>query len=122
MDKKSQFALIEKLVEEGEKITSEGELCTEFYILEEGEAWVYINNEKLDEMTADKGIEFIGEIGALLGRKRCSTAIAQTRCRLIKVPAEALEKLLKNSPTIGVKLVRSLALKAATMYEKSQKK
>lgn len=111
MDRQSQMLLMERHIDEGDTIIKEGESSDEFYLLKEGVAWAYRKEKKIGEIIAGEKQEFIGEVGALLGKPRVATVIAQSKCIVLAMPAKQLVHVINKAPTLGVKLACSLAHK-----------
>jgi CRP-like cAMP-binding protein len=95
----------------GEFLIREGEEGSEFYLLEKGCLDVLILGRKVNSIDANSSQEFIGEVGAVLGTSRTATIIAATDSDVLCFPRLEFETVLKNSPSIGVKLIRSLCEK-----------
>jgi CRP-like cAMP-binding protein len=97
----------------GTVLIREGELGEEFYLLEKGMVNISVKGRQIAKIHAVDGQEFVGEIASLLGVARTATVTAATECVLLKVPRVNLENVLKNSPSLGLKLIRSLCRKLA---------
>jgi CRP-like cAMP-binding protein len=83
----------------------------EFFLLETGIVDIYIQDRKISTLDASKSQEFLGEVAALLGGPRTATIIAATDCSLLRIPKLKVEAILTSSPTLGMKLIRSLCRK-----------
>ncbi len=92
----------------GEVLLREGEGGSQFYLLEKGILDVFILGQKVNSIDADSSQDFVGEVGAVLGTPRTATVVASTDCVVLCLPKIELETVLKHSPTLGVKLIRSL--------------
>ncbi len=105
----------------GEVLVKEAESGSEFYLLEKGVLDVYILGRKINSIDADINQDFIGEVGAFLGTPRTATVVAATDCVVLCLPKVKLETVLKISPSLGFKLIRSLCDKlfnsASTLAE-----
>ena len=97
-----------KRFEKGDVILKEGETGSEIILPESGIMDVYIQGQKVNTMNVAESQDFIGEIGAILGTPRTATVIAATDCTVLCLPKMGLEAVMKSSPTLGIKLVRSL--------------
>lgn len=89
----------------------EGEEGTEFFLLETGVVDIYIQGRKISSLDAKNSQEFLGEVASLLGGKRTATIIAATDCSLLRIPQMKLDAILTSSPSLGLKLIRSLCRK-----------
>ncbi len=95
----------------GEVLLQEGETAAEILLVEKGILDVFIQGRKIDSIDAASSQDFIGEVGAVMGTPRTATVIAATDCSVLCLPGIELEAVLKNSPSLGIKLVRSLCKK-----------
>jgi signal-transduction protein with cAMP-binding, CBS, and nucleotidyltransferase domain len=105
----------------GEVLVREAESGPEFYLLEKGVLDVYIHGKKINSIDAEINQDFVGEVGAFLGTPRTATVVAATDCIVLCLPKMELETVLKISPSLGIKLIRSLCDKlfnsASTLAE-----
>ena len=92
----------------GDVLVKEAESGSEFYLLEKGVLDVYILGKKINSIDADISQDFVGEVGAFLGTPRTATVVAATDCVVLCLPKVELETVLKISPSLGMKLIRSL--------------
>lgn len=93
-------------------LISQGEPSFNFYLLQEGSVDIVVDGRKVNTVTAEKGgAEFIGEIGAILGKFRTATVVTATQCTALKLDARQLEVMIEKCPALGVRLAKSLALK-----------
>jgi CRP-like cAMP-binding protein len=97
----------------GDILVREGERGEEFYLLEKGVLDVSIQGRKVGSIDAAAGQDFFGEIGAVLGQPRTATVSAKTECVVLRLPKIELQTIIQNSPSLGVKLVKSLSRKLA---------
>lgn len=100
-----------KNFKKGEVFLREGETGSQIYYLEKGILDVFVQDRKVNSIDASVSQDFFGEIGAVLGTPRTATVIAATDCVAICLPKIKLETVLKNSPSLGLKLVHSLCKK-----------
>ena len=100
-------------IEEGTILIREGDVDTRFFLLEKGSLDVFIKGNKINAVNAQKGQDFIGEIGALLGIPRTATIVAATKCVVLCLPNIEIEKVLSASPALGARLIHSLCCKLA---------
>jgi Ni/Fe-hydrogenase subunit HybB-like protein len=86
-------------VPEGDAFLQQGELAnTAFFVLE---GRVVVKREESGRLriirSGGPGEQF-GEISGLAGTPRLATAIAEVPCRLLRLPADSLRKLMKHPP------------------------
>ncbi len=98
---------------EGDVLLREGESGSELYLLEKGVFNIVIQGKTVDTVDASKTQDFLGEVAAILGTPRTATVVAATDGVALCLPDIELESVLKGSPTLGIKLVRSLCKKLA---------
>ena len=105
-----------KRFKKGDVLLKEGDEGSEFFLLEEGSLDVFIHARKVATISgAHDSQEFIGEVAALLGGPRIATVVAITDCVTLCIPKLQVEAILKNSPSLGVKLMRSICRKLSSM-------
>lgn len=95
----------------GDVLLREGELDSQILLPEKGILDIYIQGRKVNSIDSSTSQDFIGEVGAILGVPRTATVTAATDCVVICLPRIELEALMKNAPSLGVKLVLSLCRK-----------
>jgi len=95
-------------------LLKEGEEGNEFFLLEEGSVDVFIHGRKVSTLDARNGQEFFGEVAAMLGGQRTATVIAATNCRTLCIAKLKVEAIISSSPSLGMKLVRSLCRKLSS--------
>ena len=97
----------------GAKIYGEGEIGTEMYAIRSGE--VEITRTVAGE-TGVLGVvprgEFFGEVSLLEDQPREAGARARTETVLIRINSAVLETILKRSPEIAVRIMRTLSRRA----------
>lgn len=98
---------------QGTVLLREGERGSEFFLLEDGLLHVFIKERKVGEISAARGQEFVGEVGAILELPRTATVVAAEECIVLRLPKPLLRALFAASPSLGVRLVRSLCRKLA---------
>ena len=121
-----------KVYKAGEVLCNEGEIGKEMYILLDGELSVWVNNNKVAEITK-KG-EIIGEIAVLLGiktktfEKRTATLKIKKDAKIVSMPSDKIVDIICRDPKIIVHTIKTLAerspescSKVADMYEKMDK-
>lgn len=108
------FDTFRKKVAKGTVLVREGEHDNQIFLPECGILDVFIKGKKVNSIDAGKSPDFIGEVGAILGEPRTATVIAATDCVVVCLPKFELESVMKQAPSLGVKLVRSLCKKLLT--------
>jgi CRP/FNR family cyclic AMP-dependent transcriptional regulator len=103
-----QLALVadEIDVREGTVLTSEGDRGREFFVLVEGTADVRRKGRKVNTMGAG---DFFGEIALVSERPRTATVTATSPVRLLVVTDRAFRALMRNLPSIQLKVLATLA-------------
>jgi len=107
----SPLGQFRKRFKKGDVLLREGEQDSQIFLPEEGILDIFIQGRKVNSVDAAASSDFIGEVGAILGVQRTATVVAATDCVLICLPKIELEAVMKNAPSLGVKLVRSLCRK-----------
>lgn len=105
------FAQYRKTFKKGEVLLREGDVGKEIVLPEEGMLEVYIKGNYVNTIDVIDSQDFIGEVGAILGVPRTATVVAVTDVVALCFPEIELESLLRESPSLGVSLIRSLCLK-----------
>jgi hypothetical protein len=100
-----------KNFKKGAVLLREGEQDSQIFLPEEGVLDIVIQGRKVNSIDSSVSPDFIGEVGAILGVPRTATVIAATDCVVICLPKIELEAVMKNAPSLGVKLVLSLCRK-----------
>jgi len=100
-----------KKYERGDVLINEGEEGKQLFLLEKGTLDVLIHGRKVNSIDAKGSHDFVGEIGAVLGTPRTATVVAATDCVVLCLPKIELESAIKTSPSLGIKLIRSLCEK-----------
>lgn len=94
-------------IDRGRTILEEGEEGHGFYILQSGSLEVYKQDMLLSVLMYPGTI--FGEMGDILGKPRSCTVRAKTTAKIIHVPAQNLEELIRESPEIALKIIKTLA-------------
>lgn len=94
-------------------LAREGETGVGFFLILDGKARVTVNGKSRRMLEAG---DFFGEISLLDGGPRTATVTAETPVRLLGLSAWAFKRLLAENPSIGPKLLQTVAgrLRAAT--------
>jgi CRP/FNR family transcriptional regulator, cyclic AMP receptor protein len=92
-------------VDEGTVLTREGDSGREFFVLVEGAADVRRNGRKVNAMGSG---DFFGEIALVSDRPRTATVTATTPARLLVVTDRAFRDLMRNMPSIQLKVLNAV--------------
>jgi CRP/FNR family transcriptional regulator, cyclic AMP receptor protein len=95
----------EVAVQEGEELVKEGDFSYEFMAIEEGEADVFREGEKV--ATLGPG-DYFGEMGLLERDRRNATVVAKTPVRLITLTGWDLKRMEKSMPQALVKIRQTM--------------
>lgn len=97
----------------GAKIYGEGEIGTEMYAIRSGEVEITktVAGETCVLCVVPRG-EFFGEVSLLEDDPREAGARARTEAVLIRINSAVLETMLKRSPEIAVRMMRTLSRRA----------
>lgn len=112
---KKELAEIATLTDElslpaGTSLIREGELGHEFFALVEGEVDVRAKGKEVKHL---EGGEFFGEMALVSSRPRNASVTATTPIRVLVLHESAFRKLLHDSPQIQLKVLQTLADRAA---------
>jgi CRP/FNR family cyclic AMP-dependent transcriptional regulator len=91
-------------VEEGRKLTREGEPGHEFFVILEGSADIRRKGRKIDKIGPG---DFVGELALILRRPRNATIVTTSPVRLLVVTEQSFRRLLKRQPAIQLKVMEA---------------
>ena len=94
----------------GRTLIQEGKQAHEFFVLIEGEVDVRAKGRKLK--TLGDG-SFFGEMALVSAKPRNATVTTTTPVRVLVVHEQAFRRLLRDSPAIQLKVLQTLADRAA---------
>jgi hypothetical protein len=99
-------------VKAGEELFKEDDEAREFFVIKEGSA-VLVSTRHGQEQELERLAvgDCVGEAALLGGGPRTSTARAVTDCTLVRIELVTLAALLKESPGLGLGLLRKLAVR-----------
>jgi CRP/FNR family transcriptional regulator, cyclic AMP receptor protein len=104
----------------GEIIFREGDKDFHFYILQQGKVQIFSTTpegRKVAIAVIEEG-EAFGEFSLLDSAPRSASAMAMTECVIMKISADAYEKLLQDLPDWASNMLRSLVNRLKSMNEK----
>jgi CRP/FNR family transcriptional regulator, cyclic AMP receptor protein len=90
----------------GRELTREGARGAEFIVLADGAADVRRNGRKINTLGAG---DFVGEIALISGEPRTATVTTTASSRLLVLTAAAFRKVLRDSPSIQLKVLEAVA-------------
>jgi CRP/FNR family transcriptional regulator, cyclic AMP receptor protein len=94
----------------GTTLIEEGRQGHEFFVLVEGEVDVRAKGRKVNTLSDGA---FFGEMALVSQRPRNATVTAPRPIRVLVVHEQAFRRLLRDSPTIQLKVLQTLADRAA---------
>lgn len=90
----------------GRELTKEGARGAEFIVIAEGAADVRRRGRKVNTLG---GGDFLGEIALLTGTPRTATVQTTAPSRLLVLTAAAFRKVLRDTPSLQLKVLDALA-------------
>ena len=94
----------------GTKLIEEGRQGHEFFVLVEGEVDVRAKGRKVKSLSNGA---FFGEMALVSSKPRNATVTAASPVRVLVVHEQAFRRLLRDSPQIQLKVLQTLADRAA---------
>jgi CRP-like cAMP-binding protein len=91
---------------EGRVLMRQGARGRELVVLVEGDVAIVRNDEQI---AVKSGGDFLGELALVTGRPRTATATALTDLRVLVLDGLSFDRLLRDVPTIGLKIMRAVA-------------
>src|SRR5262245_54566705 len=98
----------------GRKLATEGASGREFVIIIEGGAEVRRKGRMVNTLGSG---DFLGEIALIAGVPRTATVTTTEPCRVLVVTAPAFKQLLRDSPSIQLKVLQALAERLPPEYD-----
>ncbi|MDB6141272.1 MAG: cyclic nucleotide-binding protein [Pseudomonas sp.] len=98
-------------IEQGEAIFQEGDAGSFMCIINSGTVSVRKLNpegQPVEIALLRKGA--FGEMAVLDGERRSASCIAATRCHLLNLGKDSLDKMLNDAPKIAAKIIRAVAV------------
>ncbi|MCP3939587.1 MAG: cyclic nucleotide-binding domain-containing protein [Actinomycetia bacterium] len=99
----------------GDMVVDQGDQGTETFVILSGEAVVKRNGRKIATL---KPGDSIGELSLLDHGPRTATVIADSDMQLLRLKSRDFARILKDSPTIAIKLAATLAAKVRELDRK----
>ena len=91
---------------EGRVLMRQGAKGRELVVPLEGDVAIVRNDERI---AVKNGGDFLGELALVTGRPRTATATALTDLRVLVLDGLSFDRLLRDVPTIGLKIMRAVA-------------
>jgi CRP/FNR family transcriptional regulator, cyclic AMP receptor protein len=101
-------------VPEGRALATEGASGREFVVIVDGAADVRRKGRKINALVSG---DFLGEISLIAGVPRTATVTTTAPSRLLVVTAPAFKRLLRDSPSIQLKVLEALAHRLPPEYD-----
>lgn len=99
-------------VKAGEELFKEDDEAGDFFVIKEGSAVLVRSRDGQEHELERLGVgDCVGEAALLGGGLRTATARAVTDCTLVRIELVTLAALLKESPGLGLGLLRKLAVR-----------
>jgi CRP-like cAMP-binding protein len=98
----------------GRNLATEGATGKEFVVLIEGSAVVRRKGRRINTLNSG---DFLGEIALIAGIPRTATVTTTEPSRLLVVTGQAFKQLLRDSPSIQLKVLEALAHRMPPEYE-----
>jgi CRP-like cAMP-binding protein len=102
----------EVAVPAGTRLTRQGALAAEFFVVVEGQAQASIDGERVGRLGPGG---FFGEIGLLSEPVRTATVVASTPMRLLVVAPREFAALLDEFPAVAERIRIAAASRSATL-------
>jgi CRP/FNR family cyclic AMP-dependent transcriptional regulator len=93
-------------IDEGKDLTHEGATGHEFLVLIDGSADVRRKGRKVNTLGAG---DFLGEIALITGAPRTATVTTTSPSRMLVITARDFRGLLRNMPSLQIKVLGALA-------------
>jgi CRP/FNR family transcriptional regulator len=91
---------------EGVSIVKENEAGNSFYVILEGQAKVLRGSRTITKLVPG---DFFGEISLLDGGARSASVVSETPMTLLELTQRAFQRLLRDDPSVALKLMEALA-------------
>ena len=94
-------------IDAGKTFIEQGETGHGFYILKSGTLEVLKDGVLLSVLMYPGTI--FGEMGDILGKPRTCSVKARNATKVVHIPGGDLEELFRESPEVGIKIIKTLA-------------
>ncbi len=102
----------------GEMIVREGEVGTDFYLLERGEVAVLIMpGGKATEIARLKAGDFFGEMSLMTGEARKASVVAAGDVQAVRLDKDSFREVLSHNPKVVDEISRVLAIRQTALDE-----
>ncbi len=104
------MSTISKTYSNGEVIIKEGDIGNSFFQIMEGNAGVYVNYGKEDQVkltVLNKG-QYFGEMAVIEAYPRSSTVVAEGSASVIEIPGSELNTYFKDNPDKIIELIKHI--------------
>jgi CRP-like cAMP-binding protein len=98
---------------QGRMLTRQGATGREFVVIVEGAAEVKRNGRKINSLGEG---DFLGEIALVTGAPRTATVTTTASSRLLVINASAFRQLMRDVPSIQLKVLEALAERVPDEY------
>lgn len=102
----------EVMIDEGTKLTRQGDRGREFGVIVDGDASVSADGNPIASLGAG---DFFGEIALVSDIPRTATVTATSEVRLLVVSARDFRRLMRESPAVQNKVLQALAHRVAEL-------
>ncbi len=90
----------------GEELIHQGDLAEHVFIIIEGHAEAWVNDEKVGDVEKD---EIFGAMAVFTEERRNATVIASEPCTVMVIPKDQFLNLMHSNPRIAHSLIESMA-------------
>jgi CRP-like cAMP-binding protein len=104
--------------DEGQRIIRTGQENASFYVIVEGEAAVYVEDDARGLLGRGS---FFGEVSVLLGEPATADIITRSRLRCLVVPASDLERFFTSNPRVMFRVLQVEARRLQTADGRSRR-
>jgi CRP-like cAMP-binding protein len=104
--------------DEGQRIIRTGQENTSFYVIVEGEAAVYVEDDARGILSRGS---FFGEVSALLAEPATADIVTRSRLRCLVVPASDLERFFTSNPRVMFRVLQVEARRLQTADQRSNR-
>jgi len=95
----------EVMLPAGRTLMRQGDAGSELVVIEQGDVDIDIDGERIATRTAG---DFVGELAIVTHRPRTATVTTATEVRALVLTARDFERLLRDVPSIAVKVLKAV--------------